>query len=596
MELRQYFSVIWKWMWLIVLSTILAAGSSYFASRAATPLYQTKTTLMVGRATQNPDPNSADLYTGQQLAYTYSQLARREPVLKGAASSLGLDLSWEALANQVSANIVPNTQLLEISVIDTNPYRAKALADAIAQNLILQGPAGSSGVSSEELSFIQSQLDELKVKISDGQNEIERLRQELDAANSSLLIQDLQNQINILDTKISGWQSTYSQLLDSLQGGNVNTLTVVEEATIPTYPISPNIKMNVLVAAAIGLALAVGGIVLMEYLDDTVKTPEDIQRITKLPTIGTIAQIKGKTHAEKLVAIHKPLEPIVESFRALRTNIQYSSQENPIKSLLITSPGPEEGKSICLANLGVVMAQSGMKVVIVDADFRRPIQDEIFGLSNQAGLSNVILDENTSILNLLKNTKINNLRVLTSGILPPNPDLLMEAERFKMVLTQLETVADIILVDSPPVLVVADAAILGTQVNSVILLVSSGHTRPYQIARAVDEMRRVHVNLIGVILNRSNIHQNHGYYYYYRRNNTEKYERGDILRVESSRFPWLPNRQKDVVSSDEVLSAELLDRIGYSPSEPSNSQAAREWISKSMSSKIEGKSDSEGIG
>ena len=134
MELRQYINLIWKWAWLIALAVVIAAVSSFIASKAATPLYKTKTTLMVGRATQNPDPNNMDLYTSQQLAYTYIQLAQRAPVLNGAINSLGLQMDWRSLANQVTATNIPQTQLLEITVVDSDPYRAKVLADAIAQH------------------------------------------------------------------------------------------------------------------------------------------------------------------------------------------------------------------------------------------------------------------------------------------------------------------------------------------------------------------------------------------------------------------------------------------------------------------------------
>lgn len=585
MELRYYLSIVWKWLWLILLSVLIASGSSFLASRAATPLYRTKTTLMIGRATQNPDPNSSELYTGQQLAYTYSQLAVREPVLQGAIESLGLNMSWGALASQVSTNIVPNTQLLEIYVIDSDPYRAKVLADAIAQKLILQGPTGAISASGDDLTFIQEQLNELKEKISTGQDEIESLRQEMDAANSALLIQDLQNQINVLDTKISGWQSTYSQLLNSLQGGNVNTLTVVEIASVPSRPISPNIRMNVLVAAAIGLVLAVGGIFLMEYLDDTIKTPDDLKRITKLPTIGRIALIKGKSYSEKLVYYHRPLDPVVESYRALRTNIQYSSLDNPARSILITSPGPGDGKSLCLANLGVVMAQSGMRVVIVDADFRRPIQEQIFGITDQAGLSNMILDNKSKVSDYLQKTQIANLLLLPAGEVPLNPDILMVAERIKEVLRQLESVADIILVDSPPVLFVADAAILGTQVNSAILVVNSGHTRPFHAARAIEEMQRLHVNLMGVVLNRSNSNQINRYYYYYGKNVKAK---GEKISSDSEKFNHSPetSNRMDVNNSPGNYSAEeLLEKMKYFPSKPFTSGAAGTWLSRSKRGK-----------
>ena len=333
MELRHYLTLIWKWVWLVVLSVAVAATSSYIASKAATPLYRTKTTLMVGRVTENPDPNSVDLWTGQQLALTYIQLARREPVLQGAITRLGLEMSWQALASQVSTNIVAQTMLLEISVIDSDPYRAKVLADSIAQELILQSPTSSNGTNPEETAFIQEQITDLKTKIEAAQLESERLQQEMDAANSARQIQDLQNQIYIAETKISGWQSSYSQLLLSLTGGDVNALSVVEEASIPYAPISPNVRMNVLLASAIGLALAVGGIFLIEYLDDTIKGPEDVMRVTSLPLMGGISRIEGDDYPDKLIAVKHPLSPIVEAYRVLRTHLQFSSVDKPARTL-----------------------------------------------------------------------------------------------------------------------------------------------------------------------------------------------------------------------------------------------------------------------
>jgi non-specific protein-tyrosine kinase len=538
MELRQILNLIGKWIWLVILSVAIAAGSSYFASRAATPLYRTKTTLMVGQATRNPDPNSADLYTGQQLAYTYSQLARREPVIKGAIESLGLQMRWESLVNQVSANIVPQTQLLEISVIDIDPYRAKVIADAVAQQLILQSPAGAVQNSTDDINFIREQVDELQNKIEIGQADLERLRQELDASNSALQIQDLQNQINLLETKISNWQNTYSQLLLSMQGGDVNVLTVVEEATVPGRPISPNIQMNVLVAAAIGLALAIGGVFLMEYLDDTIKTPDEVERATNLPTIGVIVQIDGKTNPDKLIAARDPYNPVVEGFRALRNNIQYSAVGQPYRVLLITSAGPSEGKSLILANLAVVMANAGQRVILVDSDFRRPTQNEIFNLPNESGLSSAIINQNSSISNFLQNVGIENLSVLTCGPLPPHPNRLLESSRMRDVLKEFDNQADVVLFDSPPLMAVSDAAILGTQVDGVLLVVDAGRTRANDIRLMVKEMKRVHIPLIGVILNRANRNGKNSYYYYYRRNNGSDNHSPAIDLVRSKSLGW----------------------------------------------------------
>lgn len=545
MELRQYLNIVARWLWLVVLSVAIAAASSYFASRAATPLYRTKTTLMVGRATQNPDPNSSELYTGQQLAYTYTQLARREPVLRGALESLGLNMSWEALAGQVSTSIVQQTQLIEISVIDSDPYRAKVLADAIAQQLILMSPT-TLQTDQEQAVFIQSQIGDLQAKIESSQAEIERLQAELDAANSARQIQDLQNQIDVLETKISGWQNTYSQLLTSLKGGDVNALSVVEEASIPRYPISPNVRMNVLLASAIGFILAVGGAFLIEYLDDTVKTPDDIERITGLPTLGAIARIEGDNYPDKLIAVKKPLSPTVEAYRVLRTNLQFSSVDRPAQTLVMTSPGPSEGKSVSLANLGVVMAQSGLKVIIVDTDLRRPVQHKLFELPNRYGLTDAILHPNPGLAEHLQDTRVENLRVLTSGALPPNPAELLGSQRMQELIEELKNEADIVLFDSPPTLVVADAAIIGTRTDGMLVVNDAGRTRTTESRRAVEELRRVHANLLGVILNRLSA-GSRGYYYYYRY--YYYHEDGDKSRRRHKRswlrrlFPWLPGKR-----------------------------------------------------
>lgn len=516
MELRQYLSIAWKWMWLVVLAVSVAAIASFLASRAATPLYRTTTTMMVGRITQDPNPNSMNIYMGQQLALTYIQLVKREPVLKGAIESLGLKLPWQALNGQVSATAVPQTQLIEISVVDSDPYRAKVLADAIAQQLILQSPANPNIIGRDQLSFTQEQLNDLKEKILTTTDQAQQLRVELDQANSARQIQDLQSEINLLESKVSGWQDTYSQLLLSLQGGDVNVLNVVEQAPIPKQPISPNIMMNVLTASAIAFVLALGGAFLVEYLDDTVKNPDDVARTTNLPTLAAIAKMDGEGYGDALITIQKPLSPTAEAFRILRTNLQFSMVDKPARSLMMSSPGPSEGKSTTLANLAIVMAQSGMKVAIVDTDLRRPVQHKIFNLANRHGLTDAIIQPDRELDELLQPTGIENLWLLSSGPLPPNPAELLASERLGAIIEELKQHVDVAFFDSPPVLVVADAAILGTKVDGVVLVNDTGHTRSTEARRAAEELRRARANLLGVVLNRLTIGSSgYNYYYYY---------------------------------------------------------------------------------
>ena len=560
MEFRQYLHLIWKWIWLVAISVVIAASASYYASRSATPLYRTQATLMVGRAIEDPNPTSYELYTGQQLANTYIELVKREPVINGAIEQLGLDMDWRSLAGRVSASLIQNTQLIEVSVIDTDPVRAKVLADTVAEQLILQTPANTSDIGAEIADFSQTQLNELKTKIENSQDEILLQKIELDAANSARQIDSLQNKINLLEAKISDWQKTYSTLLATIRGGDINALRIVEEASIPTRPFSPKVLTNVLTASAIGLVLALGGAFLIEYLDDSVKSPEDVERITSLSTIGGIAHIEGEDYSEKLVTANAPMLPISEAFRVLRTNLQFSFVDEPPNSISVTSPGPTEGKSIILANLAVVIAQSGRKVIIVDTDLRRPVQHRIFNLPNRHGLSDVVVDTKVSVSEQVQETSIENLYLLSSGALPPNPAELLGSSRMKAIIGDLESDFDLVIFDSPPVLVVADSVILGSYVDGVIIISDVGRTRSAELKRSVEELQRGRANVVGVVLNRvssraSGYYYNHNYYYHYYGEEGEQKQKGwrvngRVLKFPSLSLPFL--KPKSEVESTEI--------------------------------------------
>ena len=533
MEIREYLDIVKRWWWLAILSVAVAATSSYLASRSTTPLYRTTTTLMVGRVTQERDPNQADFSISQQLATTYAQMATRRNVLESAIDSLGLQIDWAALAGRVHAGTVGRTQLLEISVVDSNPRRAKALADAIAEQLILLSPTTPSGITQEEQAFVRQQVDDLRNNIEEAEREIELLEEELDAAISARQIQDLENQIQLLEGKVTDWQGTYSQLLTSLQGGEINVLTILEEAPVPGRPFSPNVRMNVLLASALGLTLAVAGVILIEFLDDTVKSSDDVARAVDLPTLGTIGRFNRDDYPHNLVAVHVPLSPIAEDYRHLGTNLRFASWDRPIRKLLVTSPTPKEGKSTTLANLAVVMAQNGLKVVAVDTDLRRPSLQKTFEISNDLGLSSAIAeaadarvkkaeieteDRSSSLASpdgtdddpaesdawlkdYLQTTDVKDLWVLPSGPPPPNPAQLLGSEHTHQLLDQLAW-ADVMLFDSPPALAASDAAVLATRVDGVLIVCDAGVTRRAAVKETAERLRQVQANLVGVVLNR----------------------------------------------------------------------------------------------
>jgi Mrp family chromosome partitioning ATPase/capsular polysaccharide biosynthesis protein len=537
MVVVHYLNVVKKWWWLIVLSVLVASGSSYYAVSRAPRIYQATVAVRIGQTVTKANPTYQDFEISHQLALTYVDMVKRRAVLAGVAEAL--DLGYVPSKDNVSASQVPGTELIEIYVRDTSPERARDLADEIARQLILQTPAYSKE-NQERRAFMEEQLKSLQANIQETEAEMEEVRAKLAAANSARAIQQYQGNISALKEKQSAYQANYASFAQSTADA-VNYLTIVEPATTPTRPISPNVQQTVLVAAAIGLGLAVGGAVVIELLDDTIKTPNDVSRAADVSILGAIARIPGDNGTDMLITKKDPRSPISESFRALRTNIQFSLLDTPTRTMMVTSPDPMEGKSFILANLAIVLAQAGNSVLLVDADLRRPTQHEVFGLSNERGLSRALLGSEPRIADYAQLVAIDNLpesqldveerrktddggsygggelRVITSGPIPPNAADLVASERMRSLVERLKSHADFVLFDVPPVMVVTDAVMLSTRVDAVLLLNDVGHTRRARVQRAVERLRHVNANLLGVILNRvsssgEGYHSN-GYYY-----------------------------------------------------------------------------------
>lgn len=199
-----------------------------------------------------------------------------------------------------------------------------------------------------------------------------------------------------------------------------------------------------------------------------------------------------------LVTISDPRSPVSEAYRTLRTNLSFYSLDYPIRSLVVTSPGPSEGKSTTAANLAVTMAQSGRRTILVDCDLRRPTQHTLFSLSQEPGLTNLILEEVTEPP--LQATGVDNLWLLASGPTPPNPADLLGTQRVDQVIERLVDQADIVLFDAPPVVAVTDAAVLGAKVDGVLLVVQAGSTRRDHSERAIELLEQAKVRVVGATL------------------------------------------------------------------------------------------------
>ncbi len=510
MELKTYFRPLIKWWWLLLAAAVVAAVSSFVVLRRQPLLFQSRATLVVGRTVYEANPNGGDFYLNQQLASFYADLATREPVRDATQKALGLELLPE-----YTARAVPNSLLIEILVADADPIRSQSVANELANQLINQTPTNDQ-TSGERQKFIENQLNLFESDITKTQDEIDKKQLALASMTSARQISQTQNEVTALEQKLSSLRSDYAALLASSDRGAGNTLTLIEPASLPTRPSGPNTMTMVLLSAVVAAAIAAAAAYLIEYLDDTLKSPEEINQLLDLPVIGFITEIeKGKTLEGYLT--NQPRSGVAEAFRSLRTDLEFSGVDKPLKTIYITSSEMELGKTSIAVNLAIVIAQSGKRVILVDADLRRPSVHRYLGLTNQRGLSDVFRG-NLDIYNATTPYKEGNIFVVTSGTPPPNPSELLSSKKMDQILESLKKVADIIVVDGPPFLV-TDATILATKVDGALLVVRYGFTRKNGALNAVKQLKRAGARTIGVVLNRiprtSGAGYGYGSYHYY---------------------------------------------------------------------------------
>ena len=507
-ELRSLLIVILRRWWLLVALSLAAVVVGYGLSKQQDPVYAAKASLMVGHSIHAANLNRADIQTSQQLAMTYADIARRQPVLQGAIDALGLDISWQQLRSRVRVGLVGETQLLEITVEAGSPEEARLIADEVAKQLILLSPAGIKSQEREAVrNFVLQRLENLQSKIEIGQQRIDTLETRLLGELTVSETRDLENQIITLDRLISEWEGNYAQLLQTVEKQEaVNNLTVVEPAQATSSPVRPRVGLNMMIAGLLGLCLALGLVVVLELLDNTIKTTDELSRTLGLAPLGAIHQIKGKDLQDLLLVNHDSFSPASEDYRLLRSKLQFMPTERSCRVIMVTSPMVGDGKSITVANLGFVMAQAGLKTIIVDANLRQPVQQHIFQLPNEGGLTHlltyVLRGPEQDFRTYLSNTLIPNLKVLVSGALPMNPSELLGSRRMGQLLDGLSELADVILIDTPQAVTVADAAVLANRVDGVLLVVAAGQTRRDVARQAVVNLQDTQANMLGAVLNK----------------------------------------------------------------------------------------------
>lgn len=430
MDLRDYLRTLRKRWLIVLLCTVLATGAAVGATMLMTPVYEAKTQLFVSTTGGG---NVADAYQGtlftQQRVKSYADIVSAPSVTRPVVDNLGLRGSPGKLAHKISTEVPLDTVLINISVQDTDPARARNIANAVS-------------------------------------------------AEFAQVVTELETPENRVQAPVK--------------------VSLVKPAGTPRTPVSPRPLVNVALGVLVGLAVGVGAAVLRETLDTSVRNPDDLAEITGRPLLGTVAYDQDAPR-QPLIVHADPRASRAEAFRTLRTNLQFVNVDNPPRSVVVTSAVSEEGKSTTAANLAIALAQSGMRVALLEADLRRPSLAGYMRVEGAVGLTDVLVGR-APLGDVLQPWGREKLYVLPCGAVPPNPSELLGSQHMARLLGELLDRVDFVVVDAPPLLPVTDAAVLARVCDGAVLVARHRRVRREHVAASVAALETVGARLLGTVL------------------------------------------------------------------------------------------------
>jgi capsular exopolysaccharide synthesis family protein len=482
---RTYLHILRQRKWWVASITVLGLAASLAFSLTAHKQYSATAQLLVQPSF---DTSGVQQPVTQTDVETELQLVTSAPVQQTVRNRL-------KSTPAVSASEVGQTNVMAITATSGTPSQASLIANAYATAFVQYQQA----VASHSLTTAEAQLSS---QISSVEQQIASLRGNTTSPEATALL----NQEAVLKEQLA-----QMQVSGSVDTGDV---VLVTPAQAPASPSSPKPVQDALLGLAAGLALGLGVAFLRDSFDDRLTSKEAAEHAGGAPVLALTPLVPSWRRKNPLVVtVAEPNSPAAESYRSLRTSLQFARQEQQLRSLVVTSPGASEGKTATLANLGVVFAQAGERVVLVSCDLRKPRIGAFFGLDERAGLTGVLLDERTLEETVLPVPGFDRLSLLPAGPVPTNPAELLDSARAGDIFTRLRDQYDLVLIDSPPVLPVTDAAILSRHADATLMLAAAGQTRRSDLHRAVEKLDQVGVTILGTVLNK--VTKQTGLYYGY---------------------------------------------------------------------------------
>jgi capsular exopolysaccharide synthesis family protein len=491
--LRQYLSLARRWLPLLIICMVIGAVVAFAIVSAQAPRFEATATLRLGQ------PGSANpimiTQVSDRLIAEYAYRSTTREALVSVAEDLGLPPDPESLRDRVSVSVQPGSTLLSISVIASTAEEASDLANALAQRLI---DYNRTSQQTDTQLALNANIETLLAERDRVAADIARLSQ-LGEGRSDLQDARLADLEDMLVTLIAA----HGTVLDDLLATGAHSLAFLTEAVPPESPGQPPLTIFVVLGLAAGLLVGVGLAAVLQYVDDTVREPADLERATGLPTLGDVVEPSGdaaRGGRRRLVTIGHPRSSDAEAYRRLRNTVELAASAEPIRTLLVTGSIPSTGTAVTAANLAVAFAEAGRRVLLVDADLRDPVMHALFELPNDHGLSTLLSQDGVVVDRLLIPTPVRGLRVLPSGLVPSNPAEALGSPRMRAVIEDFAATNDLVLVHGPELPTVTDAMVLGSFLQYTLLVVTRGRTRRGVVVDAISALEIGRAAVIGTVL------------------------------------------------------------------------------------------------
>jgi capsular exopolysaccharide synthesis family protein len=497
-NLKDYLRLLWSRKWLVLLIALLVFGGVEYLTFQQAPVYQAQARLIIPapppvivNGVVQPQAKTEDFIATEAEVIASPTIASR------VVQALNLKGTPSSLAHRIKVEPVPSTGILRIFTTAGNPKLAADLVNTVAKEYLTYRHSHDKAQLEVQKRLIQARIDADQQKLDDLRSQDQTDPQVISERNSLINDQNVQN----------------GKLLDIAQAeaGIENSGSILEAATPPKSPVSPDKIRSGILGLILGLVLGAATVFIIEYFRDRMSSPAEVERFVGSSVLALVPEIKSPRKHPLLLSDDEASMPLTEALRTLRTNLQFLAKRDDVRAIVVTSPALGDGKTVVSSNLAIAMTQVGNRVVLIDGDLRRPRLHGAFGVPIAPGLSSILVGESTLESAVAKST-VPNLRLIPSGPIPAQPTELLGSSEMADVVQRCREASDFVIIDSPPVIGLADPSVLASYADGVLLVINQEAGRR-ALTQARTQLERVGARILGIVVNKVQATRR-GYYYY----------------------------------------------------------------------------------